>query len=82
MKTLTPRDKTEFHKREQTNKWGYLGVKFNKKSNRFQAYIRRDGRKVYCGQSTTPEGAALLYDTKAIEFFGTDAVTNFESRPA
>lgn len=75
MSTFSPKQKTEFHKRSKSNKWGYLGVKSSR--GRFQAYIRNGSTKVYCGQARTAEEAAKLYDIKARELFGDDAVVNF-----
>ncbi|MDO9008323.1 MAG: hypothetical protein Q8K57_13380 [Thiobacillus sp.] len=63
----------------KTNKTGYLGVKFHKVKQSYQAYIRVHGRreKLYCGQAKTAEEAARKYDAKALELYGDGAVVNF-----
>ncbi|KAB0666802.1 hypothetical protein F6V25_05145 [Oryzomonas japonica] len=58
------------------NKTGYFGVKL-RTDGRFDAYISVDGKKIYCGMSSTAAGAAIAYDRKAIEIFGELAVLNF-----
>ncbi len=68
---------TEFHKRRRTNRTGFLGVKQAKWG--FDAFIRVHGRKekLYAGHAKTAEAAAHLYDKKAVELYGDEAVTNF-----
>lgn len=79
-RTFTPYEVTKFHRDNATNKTGFLGVRWNKRNNCFQAFIRVPGRteKVYCGSGRTPAEAALKYDRKARELFGPTAVTNFQ----
>lgn len=79
MSNFLPVDKAKFHKENQTNKTGFIGVTFKKLHNSFYAYIRGPGRKnkIYCGCGKTAEEAARKYDIKAIELFGKEAVTNF-----
>ncbi|NTU68943.1 MAG: hypothetical protein HGB02_08700 [Chlorobiaceae bacterium] len=76
---FTPKEKAVFHRDNKTNKTGFLGVKHNKRSDRYDAFIRVPGRKekVYCGGGKTAEDAARKYDRKAVEMFGVDAVVNF-----
>lgn len=68
---------TEFHRVNGTNKTGFVGVK--QRGGRFEANIRVHGRKskLYCGSAKTAEEAARLYDAKARELYGAEAVTNF-----
>lgn len=80
--TILPQDKAKFHRDNQTNKTGFMGVTFKKRDRMYQARIRVPGlkEKVYCGSSKSAEEAARMYDKKAIELFGDSAVTNFEHR--
>lgn len=68
-----------YHKRNRTNKTGYLGVKWRNREQKYHAYIRVHGRKekLYCGSAATAEEAAMLYDAKSRELYGDGAVTNF-----
>jgi hypothetical protein len=70
---------TMYHKRNRTNKTGYLGVKWRNREQKYHAYIRVHGRKekLYCGSAATAEEAAMLYDAKSRELYGDGAVTNF-----
>ena len=81
MNNKTPKQRTEFHLTNKTNKTGFLGVKLNKRNNCYEAYIRNptklENKKIYCGRGNTPEEAAKKYDAKARCLFGSDAVTNF-----
>lgn len=71
---------TEYHKKNKSNKTGYLGVTHVKSRNTYRAYIRVHGskEKLYCGQAKTAEEAARKYDIKARELYGPEAVTNFD----
>lgn len=75
------RQKTKFLRDECRNKTGFLGVKHNPRTGRFEAYIRdwkgSQGAKVYCGSGKTAEDAARAYDRKAVELYGKRAVVNF-----
>lgn len=82
-RVVGPRERTAFHKRNRTNKHGFLGIKFSKRDQRYSAYIRnKDGAKVYCGNAKTAEEAARCYDRKAIELYGSEAVLNFDEADA
>lgn len=66
------------------NKTGYRGVRYNAADRRFEAWIRivrSDGCRVrlYCGGSTDPREAALIYDRWAREHHGERAICNFGS---
>jgi len=78
-KQLSPKDKTEFHKKNGTNKCGYLGIKYRLGRDRYEAWISVPWKKnkVFCGSSKTADGAARCYDRKARELFKQDAVVNF-----
>lgn len=76
MSDYTRKERTEYLKAKSRNKTGFLGVK--KVGLRFEAYIRNPvGKKIYCGSGKTAEEAAMRYDKKTVEFYGTGAVTNF-----
>lgn len=76
----SPRATTEWHRVNHTNKTGYLGVKWRQKERRYHAYIRVHGRKekLYCGSAKTAVRAAMLYDARARELYGDEAVVNFQ----
>lgn len=78
MENYSAEEKTLFHKKSGSNKTGFLGVKFNQRNNRFEAFIRVKDKKVYCGSSKVKEEAARMYDHRAVEMFGKNAITNFE----
>lgn len=58
------------------NTSGYKGVSFYKQTNRWQAYIKKDGQRYHLGFFATAEEAAAAYDRAAVEFFGEFAKTN------
>lgn len=80
MATLTPQAKTAYHLAMKTNSTGFLGVYFKRRDGGYEARIRVPGRKekVYCGWAKTAEEAAHMYDAKARELFGDEAVVNFK----
>lgn len=63
-------------KKYSTNKSGYKGVSFHKRSNKWQSTIMKNQKKIYIGVFDNPVEAAKAYDTKAIELFGEFAKTN------
>lgn len=73
-----PAYRTNFKKTVKANKTGYLGVKYNKRSNNYSAYIRSKCglHKIYCGSSKSPSIAARLYDEMAKKIYGAEAVIN------
>jgi hypothetical protein len=54
------------------------GVKFDKKINKYTAYINKEGKCYYIGSYITNEEAGNAYDLKAIELYGDDAMTNYK----
>ena len=58
------------------NTTGYRGVCKNSRSNKFRAYIVKDGRQYWIGLFDTAEEAARAYNTKALELFGEFARLN------
>lgn len=59
-----------------TNKSGYKGVSFHKRSGKWQSTIMKNQKKIYIGLFDTPQEAAQAYDNKAKELFGEFAKTN------
>lgn len=71
---------TQWHKENKTNITGFIGVTYRRKRGVFEARIRVHGRKekLYIGSAPTAQEAAVLYDTKARELYGSGAVLNFD----
>lgn len=61
----------------KNNTSGYKGVSFDVWSNKYQAYIKKDGRKKSLGRFKDPVEAAKAYDKAAKEVFGEFAMLNF-----
>ena len=55
----------------------YIGVSWDKSKNRYVAYVRFNGKRIYIGRSTDPELLARKRDQKAKELFGEYARLNF-----
>ena len=60
----------------------YRGVNKNHGGRRWQARITADRHSKNLGSFDTPEQAALVYDTNAIEIFGSKARLNFPDGPS
>jgi hypothetical protein len=58
------------------NTTGFKGVTFNSRYNRYIARITINHVEIYLGCFITAEDAAHAYDTKAVELYGTNALTN------
>lgn len=58
---------------------GFKGIVFHKPSGKWQAQIKRDGKRKYLGLFATPELAAQRYDVEAMSLFGDFAALNFTS---
>jgi len=56
---------------------GYKGVCWNKKTKKWQAYIKKNSNQIHLGQFFCLIKAAKAYDQKAIELFGEYANPNF-----
>jgi hypothetical protein len=57
-------------KLNSTNKTGFRGVSFFKKSNKFRASIQKNGLKIHLGLFNTAEEASIAYKTAAAELHG------------
>jgi hypothetical protein len=58
----------------------YIGVIFNKKTNRFVADICVNGKSIYIGTFINEEDAAIARDQKAFEFLKETAQLNFPDK--
>lgn len=61
---------------QKNNTTGYRGVHLYKRVNRYQAYIKKDGKRRHIGMFPTAEEAAKEYNKHAIKLFGEFAVLN------
>jgi hypothetical protein len=64
-------------KRPSHNTSGYKGACWSKGSNKWQAYIKLNGKCIHLGYFTCLLKAARAYDLKAKELFGNFARLNF-----
>lgn len=62
---------------KKSNKTGYKGVWWDSDRNKYQAYIKPDGKRIFLGRFDTPEAAAFAYDEAAKKCFGSDCFLNF-----
>ena len=67
--------------RYRNNTSGYKGVSFSISANKFQAYIRIDGRQIHLGYRETAEEAAELYRTAAPRYHGKFAYVGTATLP-
>lgn len=77
LRTATPTQNHYNRRKHKTNKSGYTGVSWSKKSKTWDAQISINGRNKHIGSFRNPEDAARAYDAKAKELRGEFAVTNF-----
>lgn len=59
------------------NTSGFRGVTLHKNAGKWQAAIRRHGKKHHLGLHATAEAAARAYDAGAVRLFGPNARLNF-----
>lgn len=64
-------------RKKVNNTSGYTGVSRCKHSDRFEAYVYRNARKIYLGTYATPEAAAYARDQAARRYHGEYARLNF-----
>jgi hypothetical protein len=63
--------------RQKNNSTGFCGVRRDKRDGRYEAYIKKEGRRFHLGRFGTPEDAAKAYDKACIKLHGEFARTNF-----
>ena len=63
--------------KQSNNSSGFKGVCFNKRRQKFMAFINKDKKRTYIGYFETAEEAGKAYDKKAKELFGEFACLNF-----
>lgn len=61
---------------QSNNTSGYKGVSKFKLTGRFQAYIKKQNKRIHLGYFPTPEQAATAYNSAAKELFGEFAKLN------
>ena len=61
---------------QKNNKTGFKGVSIE--GTKYKAQIQKDGKGITIGRFNTAKEAAIAYDEKALEVFGTFAFTNFK----
>jgi len=72
----TPHTQMVNQKLRKTNKTGYRGVSFDKRSGKYVATIWLDFSMRSLGLHSDVEQAALAYDAAAVQLHGTDAYLN------
>ena len=79
LRAATPVEQQGNKQTQRNNSSGYKGVSYKKhvKKCPWLATITSNGKSVHLGYFSTPEMAALAYDTAAREKFGSFAKTNF-----
>lgn len=55
---------------QRNNKTGFRGVCWDKRTEKFMAYITKDGKRTHLGRFDTAIEASIVYESKAKEFFG------------
>jgi len=61
---------------KSSNTTGYKGVSFDRKRNKFRAYIVFNYKQIFLGYHKNKKKAALKYNNKAIELYGEFALLN------
>jgi len=59
----------------------YRGVNFDKRSKKWKASMRVDGKSTYFGLFKSEKAAAKVYDREALKYRGLDAKLNFPDAP-
>jgi hypothetical protein len=64
------------HSKQKSNSSGYIGVCWQAKNSKWNAYISKDSKRYHLGYFDDPVEAAKAYNRKAIEMHGEFAVLN------
>ena len=67
-----------YHKKEENKTSIYLGVRFNKSSNRWYVSIRYEKKSKFCGSYISEYDAAIGYDITMLKTYGNLVSLNFE----
>lgn len=78
LRPATPEDNAHNHKLIKTNTSGYNGVSFDKRRERYEAYICVKRIKKHLGYFDDPVTAARAYDQAAIFYYGEFAKLNLK----
>lgn len=70
-------NRCNMRKMNRKNTTGFKGVSFNKRQNRYVAYIRSNGVMTSLGTYETAEEAARVYDAASIKIHGEFSATNW-----
>ena len=71
------RENTQNRSKNKNGTSMYKGVCFDKKANKWRAYIKQNGQRIHLGYFTDESEAAHAYDRKAKELFKVFAKLNF-----
>ena len=71
------RENNQNRSKRQNTSSVYKGVYFEKRNNKWCAYIKHNGQRIHLGYFTNEAEAGRAYDRKAIELFGVFAKLNF-----
>jgi hypothetical protein len=69
---------TQSHNRTIDHSTDFKGVHYYKANGKYQAYIAKDGVKLHLGYFNTPEEAARVRDTEALNLYGDCASLNYK----
>lgn len=72
-----PVRRAHFNAHWRPGNYGYRGIGYDDRSNRWMAYIVHSGKRHHIGCYATKEEAARAYDAAARKQFGEEAVVNF-----
>ena len=62
---------------KSNNTSGYRGVSFAKLNKKWRPYLSINKKRIYFGLYLTAKDAAIAYDKKAVEYYGSNAILNF-----
>lgn len=63
-------------RKPKNNSSGYRGVSFEKRRNKYRAYITLDNKQIHLGQFNTAIEAAITYNIAAVKYHGKFANLN------